>query len=359
MSRKPSKGLVQRKGIWHIDKTILGHRICRSCKTSSLKEAELLLAKLTDEVRRSVHFGDRPVITFEAAAAKYILDHADKKSIRSDIHRLENLVLAIGDVHLSQVHQGSIQPWIDERKAEGKAAGTINHGIKIVNRILRLASSKWINEFGQTWIEHPKIIELIPDKNKREPYPLDWEEQRLLFSLLPDHLKEMALFAVNTGCRDQEICKLSWAWEIPVPELNTSVFLIPGNLTKNGDDRLVVLNRVAESVVERCRGKNESFVFTYRGEPTTRIMNKAWLRARNEAEMPWVRVHDLKHTYGRRLRAAGVGFEDRQDLLGHRSNRITTHYSAPELAQLIQMSNLVCELDDKKPQLVILKRKLK
>jgi hypothetical protein len=32
-----------------------------------------------------------------------------------------------------------------------------------------------------------------------------------------------------------------------------------------------------------------------------------------------VRVHDLEHTFGRRLRAAGAGFEDRQDLLGHRS----------------------------------------
>ncbi len=37
-----------------------------------------------------------------------------------------------------------------------------------------------------------------------------------------------------------------------------------------------------------------------------------------------VRVHDLKHTFGRRLRAAGVSFEDRQDLLGHRAGRITT-----------------------------------
>jgi len=42
-------------------------------------------------------------------------------------------------------------------------------------------------------------------------------------------------------------------------------------------------------------------------------------------------VHDLKHTFGRRLRAAGVSFEDRQDLLGHRSGRITTHYSAAGL----------------------------
>jgi len=32
-----------------------------------------------------------------------------------------------------------------------------------------------------------------------------------------------------------------------------------------------------------------------------------------------VRVHHMKHTFGRRLRAAGVSFEDRQDLLGHKN----------------------------------------
>jgi integrase len=54
-----------------------------------------------------------------------------------------------------------------------------------------------------------------------------------------------------------------------------------------------------------------------------------------------VRVHDLKQTFGRRLRAAGVSFEDRQDLLGHKSGRITTHYSAAELHNLIKAANSV------------------
>ena len=55
-----------------------------------------------------------------------------------------------------------------------------------------------------------------------------------------------------------------------------------------------------------------------------------------------VRVHDLKHTFGRRLRAAGVSFEDRQDLLGHKSQRITTHYSHPELSNLIAAAEKAC-----------------
>jgi hypothetical protein len=36
------------------------------------------------------------------------------------------------------------------------------------------------------------------------------------------------------------------------------------------------------------------------------------------------------------LRAAGVGFEDRQDLLGHCSERITTHSSAAAIGRLLE-----------------------
>ena len=76
-------------------------------------------------------------------------------------------------------------------------------------------------------------------------------------------------------------------------------------------------------------------VFTYKGKPVTRMLNSSWCRVRKEVGLPQVRVHDLKHTLGRRLRAAGVSFEDRQDLLSHRSGRMTTHYSAAELFKLI------------------------
>lgn len=48
------------------------------------------------------------------------------------------------------------------------------------------------------------------------------------------------------------------------------------------------------------------------------MLNSAWKKARVQAGLPKVRAHDLKHTFGRRLRAVGVGFEDRQDLLGHK-----------------------------------------
>ena len=84
-------------------------------------------------------------------------------------------------------------------------------------------------------------------------------------------------------------------------------------------------------------------MFTFKGRPVTRMLNTAWISARKRAELRHVRVHDLKHTFGRRLRSVGVSFEDRQDFLGHRSGRITTHYSSAELQNLYEAANKVCE----------------
>jgi len=160
---------------------------------------------------------------------------------------------------------------------------------------------------------------------------------------------------VNTGCRDREICNLQWDWEITVPELGTTVFIIPGKYVKNGDNRLVILNQIAISVINTNRNIHPTHVFTYDGKPLSRMMNSAWLRARKTTNLEQVRVHDLKHTFGRRLRETGVSFEDRQDLLGHRSGRITTHYSAAELSRLIEAANSVCEEDKSRHNLVVLR----
>ena len=148
---------------------------------------------------------------------------------------------------------------------------------------------------------------------------------------------------------------MRWDWEVQVPELDTSVFIIPGQRVKNGDERLVVLNRIAASVVADQRRCHPTYIFTYKGNRVSRMLNRAWIKARNEAGLTQVRVHDLKHTFGRRLRAAGVGFEDRQDLLGHRSGRITTHYSAAELGRLIEAAERVCDAKGRKSELVVLR----
>lgn len=73
----------------------------------------------------------------------------------------------------------------------------------------------------------------------------------------------MCLFKVNTGCREKDVCQPRWDWEIRVPELDTSMFIVPGELVKNREERLIVLNRVAKSVVEEVRGIHPEHVFNF------------------------------------------------------------------------------------------------
>lgn len=164
---------------------------------------------------------------------------------------------------------------MDQRHRAGSAVGTINHGLKVVRRIVNLAATEWIDEHGLTWLQTPPKIRLLPDTEERQPYPRTWDEQARLFKELPSHLAEMALFALNAGCRDGEVCRLQWEWEINVPALGTSVFIIPGWYVKNSDDRLVVLNRAACSVIAARRGQHPTHVFSYKGKPLTRMLNSA------------------------------------------------------------------------------------
>ena len=188
MGRKIQSGLIKRNGVWHIDKKILGRRVCRSTGTSCPNEAERYLARVMEDMRQASIYGVRPTRTFEDAAAKFVIDNQHKRSIGDDISRLKGLLPWIGDTPLQAVHMGTLRPWIDHRRTDGVSEGTINHGLQLVRRILNLASSDWMDEHGLTWLQVPPKIRLLPDRTPRKPYPLNWEEQARLFRRLPDYL---------------------------------------------------------------------------------------------------------------------------------------------------------------------------
>lgn len=129
-----------------------------------------------------------------------------------------------------------------------------------------------------------------------------------------------------------------------MPELETSVFLIPAVFgggfedsgVKNGEERLVVLNDVARSIVRKQRGLDPEWAFPYEGRALHRMNDTAWRSAR--------------------LRAADVPEEDRKALLGHTDGSITSHYSAAELTKLIEYANRIAATDTRSPALTVLKR---
>jgi|SRR5690554_86626 len=339
---KNGNGLRLRGGVWHIEKRVNGRRLRESTGTGSRVEAEQYLIRRLEEIRQQSVYGVRPNRIWREAALKYVKDHKHKRSIKRDVQDLKALDGYIGKLPVNHVHAGSLQKFIDARRKEGVKAATVNRSLAVARRILRLCAELWRDECGMTWLDTAPMIPDVDWQDSREPAPITWAEQGRLFQELPGHLKDMAEFAVHTGCRESEICALRWEWEVSLPD-NGFGFVLPASVTKNGCDRLVVLNATARAVVNRQRGNHLERVFTFQGRPVASIFNNGWRKARKKAGLSHVRGHDLRHTFGRRLRAAGVNEETRAELLGHKRGSVTTHYSAAEVSELVKAVELIAE----------------
>jgi integrase len=365
--RNTMSGLRLKGGIYQIQKRckhVKGGWLRESTKTSCRSEAESYLIRRLAEIEEAAQRVEERIYLFEEGGLRYLEDIAHKPSAEAMAYHLDLLLPFIGDLPLEQVHEGTIRPFVQHELGRGVAPKSINNGIGLASTVLNRAARIWRNDDGTPWLKYaPAKLSKLSTKGKQaKPYPLSWKEQDRLCALLPAHTRDAALFGVNTGLRDQEICRLRWDWEIYVEDLGQSVFVLPAEITKNDLERVVVLNQTAREVVESRRGIHETHVFSYRGNPIQRLHNSAWKTGWEKAGLPREKgilkgVHNLRHTFGRRLRAAGVSKETRKALLGHADGDITTHYSAAELEELMTAVESILNRNiAQTPTLTIVKR---
>jgi len=343
--RNRMPGLRLKGGIWHIEKRCkdaAGGWLREGTGTSSRPEAEAYLIARLAALKVEAERRAKGVYLFEQAAFRYLEDIAGKCTSDSSAYDLDQLFPFIGQLPLELIHDGTLKPFVDHELARGKAPKSINNAIGVVSAVLNRAARVWRHEDGTPWLcqAPPRLSRLSLKGKQARAYPLSWTEQDKLFQALPRHLADAALYAVNTGCRDQEVCQLRWEWEVWIPEFKRSVFILPETMTKTSTERVVVLNSVATKVVEARRGLHPDFVFSYKGKVLTTMRSPAWRRGWEKTGLPMEKgilkgVHNLRHTFGRRLRGAGIPLETRKALLGHANGDITTHYSAAELKELL------------------------
>ena len=119
---KRTPGLQKRNGVWCIDKCIKGYgRICESCGTKSLDEAERYLARRLELIRQAVVYGIRPTRTFAQAAKKYVEENQHKRSLDRDVYALNAVLPSIGDLPLEGIHNDSLARYKGQ-------AGKFGHG---------------------------------------------------------------------------------------------------------------------------------------------------------------------------------------------------------------------------------------
>jgi len=344
---KKTPGLYKRGNTWHINKVYKGRRLHESTSTSDLEEAEAFLAKRLTELRRVINFGETPAITFEQACIRWLAENAHKKSVGTMGRWLATMLEQetesgerLGDLSIEQIHNGSLDYIKQERLAKPLSPSSVNCELKAVSVVLNMCAKLWRHQDGSPWLVSAPRIMLLPTK-PRKPYVLTYDEQTKLLAKMPREAANFCLFLVNTGLRYREAAELMWSEMV---EGSPAFILAPERHKGGTDNRIVVCNSIAQKVVDDMRGMDSKYVFGTHG---TQPFRTEFNHAREDAELDavtthngqpsGVRFHDLKHTFGARLRASGVTLEQRQILLGHTSQHISTYYSQAGLDELLEV----------------------
>ncbi|MDP3228473.1 MAG: site-specific integrase [Acidovorax sp.] len=341
-----------------IDKQYHGQRIFQRLKGASQDEAETWLRNrqntLDGERKQQLRRGSERL--FADGAAKYLIEcHTRKvRSLETISYHVKILLPFIGSLAMGDVCNEALEGFVASRIDEdGAGNATVNRSLEVVRTVMNRAARVWRVD-GKPWIPSSPLIEMLDEtQQRRPPYPITWAQQKVLVPALPNHLQKPVLFALNTGARDDNVCGLRWEWEVKVPDLKRSVFVIPAAEFKGQRDHVLILNDAAWNIVEASRGMHEVYVFVYRRERVKHldrapameyhrigtINNTGWQAARKAVGLEKVRVHDLRHTFGQRLRDAGVSEEDRALLLGHAIEGMPQHYATATVARLVEVAN--------------------
>ena len=353
-------------GGYEVDKVVLGVRLRAVFPTQ--REANAWVSMRGEEIRREKRFGERPVIRFDAAVQKYLEGKlaAGRPSVTTDVYLFKPMLPFVGHVQLSKISDQSFDEFRAHRAEAGKSAKTIHLSLSAAQTVLNFAEKKWRWPGSNlSYLDRAPSISLPSlTGRQRPPRPITWAEQDQLLAELPPHLQVMALFCLNTGLRDDPLVNLRWAWLEEFPELNTYIFVVPALHVKGrAEDKVLVLNSIAKSIIDKQRGKHEEYVFVYRRErvtnldrppqmeyaPITTMNNTAWNSARVRIGLDDLHVHDLRHTFAARLGAAEVTERTAKALLWHGTISITQHYMSGYVIGLEQAVNRIVDrpqLDD-------------
>ena len=313
--------LYKRGSIYWVDFTdASGKRIRCSTNTANRKQAQEFFDKLKHESWRASKLKDKPRRTWDDAANLWLRDKSCKKSIDTDKRIIKKeLTPVFGGRFLDEITREDILSF-KESKEKKLLPNSVNRYLILLRSILIRAVKVW------EWLDKAPSITFCKAPKGRVRYLSKSEIDRLMQEL-PDHLKPIVMFALLTGLRRANILNLRWS------QIDTEkeIIVISGTEMKNGETHVVHLSKTMLSVINAQKGKNDKYVFTYRGKPMKRI-NRAYKNALTRAGISDYSFHDNRHTWASTLIQNGVSIYELQTMGAWKDSEMVKRYAhlAPE-----------------------------
>jgi integrase len=327
---------------------VRGRRIRRSLKTTNRQQALTRARQLVAELERT---GPRVLrserTTFNDLAALILQDYGrnERKSTGKLVTVLQHLRVAFGGWQAAHIGPDDIADYVDRRKQQGAANGTVNRELAALKRSFHLA----VRRKRLSPADIP-TIDLLKEAAPRAGF-FEREQFEAVRRYLPGALQAVVTVAYITGWRiKSEILKLQWR---QVSFEAETIRLDPGT-TKNDEGRLFVMTpelravlleqRAATDALQQATGQIIPLVFHRNGRPI-KAFRRVWINACRRAGIPDRIPHDFRRTAVRNLERAGVSRSVAMKMVGHKTESIYRRYAIVSESDLREAARKLAAVD--------------
>ena len=257
-----------------------------------------------------------------------------KRSWKSDVSMIKTHIAPnLGRLVMCKVSAFDITNFIETMKHKNLAPGTINRALVLLRYAYKLAQ-RW-QEPGvnlNVWLS----IKQLKVDNRIERYLTPEQSAHLLHNVkdsLNPQLVFIVAFLIYTGARKREVLEVKWG------DINFAQGSWKISKNKSNKVRHVPLSEGAIETLSAVRDKStcrnwgvtvseDDFIFANpsTGKPFSSFFY-SWDKARINAGMPNLRVHDLRHSFASFLVNAGRSIYEVKELLGHADIKTTSRYA--------------------------------
>ncbi|MFL6212046.1 MAG: tyrosine-type recombinase/integrase [Pyrinomonadaceae bacterium] len=320
--RAKRDGIYKRKdrpGLWISWIDAQGRRRRRKTDAQSTFQAKSALSAELVRVEQAKVIGFAPPgeETFTAVAHRFLAHQKARLTTRAYEREkgiVEGHLRPFFTCKLSAIRRVDVQRYVTKRSGS-VSAHSIQKELNVLKHLFNLAIEWEIIPFNPSQgVKSPKV----PAGRVRYLQPT---ELRVLLDACHEWLQPIVALAVSTGMRRGEILSLRW---LDVDLIHDRIMLPQ---TKNGEGRIVYLNKSAQAVIQ-------SLPFDAGTRPTEKLFQGVTLdmvsvtfrRVCAAVGIVDFRFHDLRHTAASWLRMQGADIHTVAQLLGHKDLRMAARY---------------------------------
>lgn len=267
----------------------------------------------------------KAVPTYAELAAQH-LAHAktyQRSYSTTEMYVRRHIVPRWGKVRLTDIRQQDVAQWLAEKAASGLAPATVEKIRVTFGRSFSLALT-----WGTPGVTRNPIVGIRrpPINNARERFLIVEEARRLQKAVAKSRntlLPSIVGLLLLTGARVSELLRAEWSHI----DIERRAWLIP--TSKTGKSRHVPLSQAAIDIILQLHRVGRCPYLLPNpdtGKPLTTIKH-AWQKARHDAGLDDLRIHDLRHSAASFMINSGVDLFAVGKVLGHASYQSTQRYS--------------------------------